>query len=169
MQLNYKIISNADNNWKLTVCNIFENDCVWRKCENCNFEKIDDEFQPLQPNMEEEITVHQWPQWSTRRTSTKYFKGRNFRSWARQRNFCISREETFAFERFQDISREETFADGPFWKILQKELSRKGQKTAKQRKFLPTKVSSFKVHHSGAKRKKQIKIVPDRTLYQCSE
>ena len=51
----------------------------------------------------------------------------------------FSREKTFADDPFWNISREETFADGPFWKISRKKLSRKGQKTAKPRKFLPLK------------------------------
>ena len=53
--------------------------------------------------------------------------------------------KTFADDPFWNNSREETFADGPFWEISRKKLSRKGQKTAKPRKFFPAKVSSFKV------------------------
>ena len=38
------------------------------------------------------------------------FRGRNFRESTNSRNFCISRELTFANRAFQNISREKTFA-----------------------------------------------------------
>ena len=60
LKLNYKNISTADNIWKLTVCDIYKKDCVWRRCEKCSCENIDDEFQLLQPHTEAEITVSQW-------------------------------------------------------------------------------------------------------------
>ena len=57
LELNFKNISSADSIWKLTVCDIYEKDSVWRNCENCSCEKINDEFQPLESHMEDEITV----------------------------------------------------------------------------------------------------------------
>ena len=45
------------------------------------------------------------------------FAGRNFRGSAQPRNFCISREKTFADETFSNISREKTFADETFSNI----------------------------------------------------
>ena len=53
--------------------------------------------------------------WNTLRSET--FAGRNFRGSAQPRNFCISREKTFADETFSNISREKTFADETFSNI----------------------------------------------------
>ena len=41
------------------------------------------------------------------------FAGRNFRGSAQPRNFCISREKTFADDLFLNNSREKTFAVNP--------------------------------------------------------
>ena len=36
LKSDYKVIANADSIWNVTVCNIYNKDCVWRQCENCS-------------------------------------------------------------------------------------------------------------------------------------
>ena len=49
--------------------------------------------------------------------TSETFADRNFRGSAKTRNFCISREKTFADKPLSKYSREKTFASEPFAKF----------------------------------------------------
>ena len=59
-QRDYQKISNADSIWKETVCDMHNEDCVWRKCENCIPRSIEKLFQFYNVD-----TVIQYCQWET--------------------------------------------------------------------------------------------------------
>ena len=57
--MNFKTVSNADNIWKVTVCDAFNVFVVvWYKCEKCLCNNIYN--QPLEVYFHEEITISQW-------------------------------------------------------------------------------------------------------------
>ena len=44
LETDYKMVANADSIWKVTVCDIYNEDCVWRKCEKCTPKSIEKLF-----------------------------------------------------------------------------------------------------------------------------
>ena len=57
IQLYFKEVSTADDIWQLTVCDIYNEDCVWRRCSKCkaNISKL----LPFQ-DVNSEIEYYQW-------------------------------------------------------------------------------------------------------------
>ena len=44
LETDYKMVANADSIWKVTVCDIYNEDCVWWKCEKCTPKSIEKLF-----------------------------------------------------------------------------------------------------------------------------
>ena len=44
LETDYKMVANADSIWKVTVRDIYNEDCVWRKCEKCTPKSIEKLF-----------------------------------------------------------------------------------------------------------------------------
>ena len=44
LETDYKTVANADSIWKVTVCDVYSEDCVWRKCEKCTPRSIEKLF-----------------------------------------------------------------------------------------------------------------------------
>ena len=40
LKLDFKTISSADNIWDVTICDKYNKDCIWRKCNNYSAEKV---------------------------------------------------------------------------------------------------------------------------------
>ena len=60
VQLDFKTVSTANNIWKVTVRNIFNEECVWHRCSKCSTNNIYQFFEPLEKFSDEEITISQW-------------------------------------------------------------------------------------------------------------
>ena len=60
VKINFKIASTADNIWKVTVCDVYNQDCIWRKCDSCGAVKVMDFFETLHPYLIDEVSVSQW-------------------------------------------------------------------------------------------------------------
>ena len=60
LEIDYKLIANADSIWKETVCDIYNEDCIWRKCEKCNPRSIEQLFP-----FTDTSTIIEYFQWET--------------------------------------------------------------------------------------------------------
>ena len=60
LEIDYKLVGNANNIWRATLCDIFKEDCIWQKCENCSSSSIYQLFEPLNMYHYEEILLSQW-------------------------------------------------------------------------------------------------------------
>ena len=52
IQLHFKEVSTADDIWQLTVCDIYIEDCVWRRCSKCKASNISKLFPFQDVNLE---------------------------------------------------------------------------------------------------------------------
>ena len=59
LDLDYKILANSDNIWEATVCDKYNCDCVWRKCDKCGCHVVTNLFS-LHQYEATTINVNQW-------------------------------------------------------------------------------------------------------------
>ena len=60
LSLDFKSTNSADSIWSSTVCDIYNEDCIWRRCDVCGASKVMDLFDAFLPYDNVKIDVPQW-------------------------------------------------------------------------------------------------------------
>ena len=60
LSLDFKSTNSADSIWSFTVCDIYNEDCVWRRCDVIGASKVMDLFDAFLPYDNVKIDVPQW-------------------------------------------------------------------------------------------------------------
>ena len=72
LETDYKMVANADSIWKVTVCDIYNEDCIWRKCEKCTPKSIEKLF-PFK-DTDDIIEYFQWETVMVERNEKKNYR-----------------------------------------------------------------------------------------------